>query len=99
MTAGDLMAVRHNKWREAGGRCEVCRKPTPLHLGQLAHRIPQRKWCVKKWGADVIHHPLNLAWTCSLECNAAVSIGGWPVRCAELVEEIRSAMDDRPTSD
>ena len=75
-------------------RCEVCGKPTPMNEGQLAHRIPQRKWCIKKWGIDVIHHPLNMAWTCGLACNNIVSIGGWPVRQAELVEEIREAMNE-----
>ena len=89
-----IVLTRFKVAHTAGYKCEVCGKPTAIHDGQLAHRIPQRKWCIRKWGAEVLHHPLNLAWTCSTGCNAAVSIAGWPVRCAELVERIREAMDE-----
>lgn len=40
---------------------------------QIAHRIPQRKHLIKKYGKEIIHHPANLVSTCSLKCNASVS--------------------------
>ena len=69
--------------------CEVCGKPTPLGRGQMAHRIPQRKRNLKKYGKAVIHHPRNLAWTCGLECNAAVSLGAHTAEIERLADEIR----------
>ena len=85
---------RRSVFARAGGSCEVCGKGTTLHSGQLAHRIPQRKWCIHKWGAEVVHHPLNMAWVCGLACNNIVSIGGWPVACEELVKQIQEVMDE-----
>jgi hypothetical protein len=57
-----------------GGRCAECGKRLAFSSFQLAHRIPQRKWCIRKWGKTVIHHPLNMAAVCSLRCNAAIQI-------------------------
>ncbi len=41
---------------------------------QLAHRIPQKKENLRKYGADIIHHPLNMRAVCSLYCNGRVSV-------------------------
>ena len=71
-------------------KCEVCGcslwgcKAYP----QLAHRIPQRKWCIKKWGRDVIHHEMNLALVCSLECNAKVQLNPESLEAEELAAQI-----------
>lgn len=78
--------------QRAGYRCEVCGKPTPLFDGQLAHKIPQRKHLLKLYGSMVIHHPLNMVWTCSLECNAKVSIGGRVIEIERLVSRIKAAL-------
>ena len=58
------------------GRCEVCNKQIPFNQAQLAHRICKSKANIKKYGADVIHHPLNMALVCSLKCNSKVNISG-----------------------
>jgi hypothetical protein len=85
----DIDDTRQQVATRAAYRCEVCGKPTPWGRGQLAHRIPQRKRNLKKYGKRIIHHPRNLAWTCSLECNAAVSLGAHTAEIERLAEDIR----------
>ena len=73
-----------------GWACYVCgEKPG----NQLAHRLPQDVLHLARFGAAVIHHPLNLRWVCSLACNAKVQVNARsrPVEAAELAEEIRNA--------
>jgi 5-methylcytosine-specific restriction endonuclease McrA len=60
---------------------------------QLAHLIAQTKANLKRYGKAVIHHPLNMASTCSLECNAAMNIGMNPGKVKALVREIESVID------
>ena len=59
---------------------------------QLGHVVPQRKHFLKRYGKEIIHHPMNLVSTCSLKCNASVSIGGKPLEIAELVEKIKQEL-------
>jgi len=82
--------VRLEKYRETGYRCEVCGKYlwATGAIPQLAHRIPQRKWCLKRWGKEIIHHPDNLALVCGLECNAKVQINPDGVDAAVLAAKI-----------
>lgn len=72
-----------------GKKCEFC--DTILTIGnlQLGHRIPQTKGNLKKYGKAIIHHPLNLAGTCSLRCNGRASIRNHPVEIDVLVAVIR----------
>ena len=77
-------------FNRSGGFCEVCGKPID-YAYQMAHRIPQRKHFVKKYGKAVIHHPLNFRATCGLRCNNAVSIGNHPLEIERIVEEIKNA--------
>lgn len=83
--------IRHHyilKYNEQGGRCYICH--APLHDGnmQLAHRIPQRKWCLKKWGAAVIHHPKNMVLVCGLECNARAQLNPESLEAEVLAKTI-----------
>ena len=55
-------------------KCEICEKKLPLGEGELAHKIPQRKHLIEKFGKGVIHHALNFQWTCP-GCNSAASLG------------------------
>lgn len=71
----EMIATRHRVWLRAGFRCEVCGDPINRDTFQLAHRIPQRKHLLKRYGKKIIHHATNLAATCSERCNAAVSLG------------------------
>jgi len=75
------------------GRCEVCGKHISYLEFQMAHRIPQRKHFIKKYGKEVIHHYMNFAATCGLACNNKVSIGNHPVEIAQLVERIREELN------
>ena len=85
----EIRATREIVSRGAGWRCEVCGKAVPMERGQLAHRIPQRKHLVAKYGEGIIHHHFNMAWTCPTDkCNNAVSIAGNPTEVQHLVEAI-----------
>lgn len=77
----------------AGWRCEVCGRPI-LDLGtpQLGHRIAQSKANMRKYGPEIIHHPLNMAATCSLDCNGRVAISK-PGDVGPLVDRILAAID------
>jgi hypothetical protein len=66
----ELADTREAKYAEQGGRCYVCHKTVRYAFFQLAHIIPQRKWCVERWGREVIHHPGNMVGVCGLACNA-----------------------------
>jgi len=50
----------------------------------MAHRLRQSKANLKKWGEEIIHHPINLVATCSLKCNAKASTSNW----REVFEEM-----------
>jgi len=67
------------------GRCGVC-KQAPII--QLAHRIPQSKAMIRKYGKAVIHHRRNLVGVCCLACNDKASISNHPVAIAKLVAAI-----------
>jgi hypothetical protein len=82
-------------WNRSGGRCEVCGDQLEWGTFQMAHRIPQRKWLFKLYGARVLHHPMNLAAVCGLDCNNSVSIGGQPMAIQELVDEIEEELHGR----
>ena len=97
MTERERFVYQENRMRlmvERGCKCEVCGKP--LHLGnlQLAHICPATKGYLKKYGKDVIHHPLNLATVCSLKCNDAVLLDPktHPIEAQELIDRIKKAL-------
>lgn len=85
----EIRETRFNVAVRAGYRCEVCGKSLPIDKGQLAHRIPQRASFIAKFGGGVIHHNMNLRWTCAGNCNDAVSIGGSPAEQDLLADKIR----------
>lgn len=81
-------------YNRAGGHCEVCGKLLGFLEYQMAHRIPQRQWLIRKYGEEVIHHYLNMAATCGLICNNKVSIGNHPVEIDKLVQEIKETIQN-----
>ena len=85
----DIAEIRTGVAILAGYLCKTCHKSLPEELGELAHKIPNRKHLVEKYGVGVIHHAMNFEWTCAGACNDAVSIGGDPVACEELANRIR----------
>ena len=72
----------------SGGVCEVCGKPLIDGQPQGAHRIANTKTNRYLWGERIIDHPLNMAATCSLDCNQAVNVGQNPGACWRLVKKI-----------
>ena len=68
-----------------------------MHPGnlQLAHKIPATKGYLKRYGKEVIHHPLNLATVCSLKCNDAVLLDPktHPIEAEELIRRIKNEKD------
>lgn len=65
--------------------CRVCKIAPSV---QLAHRIPQTKAMLKKYGKAIIHHRKNLVPVCGLTCNSAVNIQHKPIEIEKLVNEI-----------
>ncbi len=61
---------------------------------QIAHRLSQSKVNLKKWGAEVIHHPVNLRAVCSLKCNASVATHDW----RQVLKEIEEYEQDKTNS-
>lgn len=84
----DILTMKASKLVEQRYRCGCCRKPIGAGA-QLAHRIPQRKWCISRWGLEVVHHRDNMVLVCGLECNAAVQIDPNSKEAEELAAAIR----------
>ena len=72
----------------SGGLCEVCGRPLNDGQPQGAHRIGNTKANREKYGALVIDHPLNIGYTCSLRCNAALDISADKHECIKLCKNI-----------
>ena len=70
----EISDMKISKHREQGGICPACFLPVFAEQGELAHFIPQREWAVKRWGADVVHHPLNMALTHPGTCNSRMQL-------------------------
>jgi len=84
-----LTELRRLKYYQQGGQCKTCGRP--LREGfELAHRIPQRKWCIARWGADVIHHPDNMDATCPGACNSAAQLDPNSLKAEELAAAIKT---------
>lgn len=79
------------------GYCENCGSNPGF---QLAHVIPQTKANLAKYGAEVIHHHMNLRLVCSLECNAAVALGkSQTIEMDRLAAAIRDQIAQRQEAD
>ena len=69
--------------------CASCGEPLVVQEAELAHRIPQRKYLLKMYGPEVIHHRMNVALTHHGACNDKMSLGNHPVAMELLAEKIR----------
>lgn len=87
----DIMETREQKCKEQGYRCGVCGKYITPYNSQLAHIVPQAKGYIKKYGKEVIHHPMNMVAVCSLRCNSAVLCDPktHPIESQELIDKIK----------
>ncbi len=74
-----------------GGTCQNCRKQIGP-AGHCGHIIPQSQ--IARFGDEVVHHPLNMKWVCSLRCNHAVEISykGHPVAAQAHADMIRAEL-------
>jgi hypothetical protein len=87
-----IAEMKLEKCHEQGYKCPVCGEYVDVATGELAHRIPQRRWCLARWGAKVIHHSRNLVLTHPGRCNDAVSISNHPLECERLAREIQEEL-------
>jgi hypothetical protein len=71
-----------------GGLCQFCGKPVDINSFQVAHRIARTVWTLKKYGREVIEHPLNKACTHAGKCNDGVLITNRPMECEALIDRI-----------
>ncbi len=97
MTGKELLKYEETRidvYNRARGKCEVCNSPIEYLTYQMAHKIPQSKMYLKKYGKEVIHHRLNFVATCGLICNGRASISGWPLEIDELVQKIRLELEE-----
>jgi hypothetical protein len=86
----DIVELRNTLYYRQGGKCATCGAQLDWSGFQCAHRIPQRKHWVKKYGAEVIHHADNFRATCPNDiCNNAVSIGNNIYIADKIAAEIR----------
>lgn len=88
-----MAQLREDKYVAQAGRCGVCNRHVRFAMFQLAHRIPQRKWCVERWGEEVIHHPKNIVGVCGLACNARAQMNPVSVFAEMHAAEIRVAIE------
>ena len=72
----------------SGGVCEVCGKPLNYGQPQAAHRIGNTQMNRKKYGSFIIDDPLNVGYTCSLECNGKLDISYKPNEVLKLIADI-----------
>lgn len=93
----DKQAERLQIYYRDGGICQYCGRPVGINEFQLAHRIARAKWAIKKYGLEVIEHPLNKATTHAGRCNDGMLISFKPVQREELVEKIREAIRKQDT--
>ena len=71
------------------GICQACRKYVDINEFQVAHLIANIVMNRKRFGAEVIDHPLNKATTHPGRCNDAMNCGFKPDECRRIVEAIR----------
>jgi hypothetical protein len=78
-----------------GGLCVHCGHYVSINDFQVAHRIARTVWTLKKYGREIIEHPLNKACTHPGACNDAVLITFRPVERELLVDEILRDIDSK----
>jgi hypothetical protein len=90
---------RRDQWEERiaifdrqNGICAYCGHLLDINDFEIAHRIMNGKWCIEKYGLEVIDHPLNKAATHRGRCNSGMLITYSPVKVNNLIEQIKTQM-------
>lgn len=80
---------------DQNGLCAHCGRELQYPY-DLAHRISKSKVNLKLYGAEIIHHRINLRATHSGRCNDGVMVSpaSNPVTAAEIIAEIRKAIEE-----
>ena len=71
------------------GISQACGEPVSINEFEIAHKICQSIANRKRYGDEVIDHPLNKATTHPGRCNSAMNCGFRPDECRRIVEAIR----------
>ena len=87
----EIMDTKMLVFTRDGWRCRYC--GAGGHL-QLAHRIPQTKANIAKYGKEIIHHPDNLETTCPTH-NSQSLVGQDRTLEAEIVAHIKTKLEDK----
>ena len=77
------------------GICQTCGKPVSINEFEIAHKICRSVVNRRRFGAEVIDHPLNKATTHPGRCNDAMNCGFKPDECARIVEAIRLSKETK----
>lgn len=75
------------------GICQACGKPVGVNEFEVAHRIANTIANRKRYGDEVVDHPLNKATTHPGRCNSAMNCGFRPDDCMRIVEAIRKSKE------
>lgn len=72
----NIYMIKREILREQRAKCATCGKlitdQTPC---DLSHILPQRRWVIKKYGVEIVHHKLNMKVTCHNDiCNSSVQM-------------------------
>ena len=70
------------------GICQACGRPVLACEFQLAHRIANTVAFRRKYGSEIIDHPLNVCVTHPGRCNDRMNIGNNPGACQALLQQI-----------
>jgi hypothetical protein len=94
----EILQMRTLVFSEQEARCWYCGEPLRyLHL-ELAHRVPQRKWCIQKWGKAAIHHRRNMVATHSGYCNSMAQLDPESKEAEALMASIRKELESEEGS-
>ena len=69
-----IQETRGKLYSDQNALCWWCHLPMAFNDFELAHRVPQRRWCLDRWGAAAVQHPRNLVATHSGYCNARAQL-------------------------
>jgi hypothetical protein len=86
----EINELKNRLIKESHYKCQACGRH--IIFCQLAHRIKKSKYNIKKYGKEIIHHPLNLKVVCSLRCNSKVDIGCNEELEKKIFEEIKEEL-------
>ena len=85
----DVYEERLYIYHRDGGVCRFCNEPVSIHEFQVSHIIANAKWARKKYGSEVIDHPMNKACTHAGRCNDGMLITFKTKQADELADKIK----------